>query len=226
MSVKTSLYILIFFLFTYLLSIYYSGKNTSEREFSTMIESGNNDLAILENYLNHHDQKIDLNYDKALALAANLDVKYLDELIHYYTIGNLVLTTSSAELILQQLPSESIQLNYAAGRIYASREFNHYIPHKATRHLEYAAIRGDKNAAAIISELYALANCNAEAISWAKQANKQGARSDCAKLPVDIDQLNDKQLDIVIYNENEFEAAKKASRLPELHYSDACVLNE
>jgi hypothetical protein len=43
---------------------------------------------------------------------------------------------------------------------------------------------------------------------------------------VNINLLNEKQLDAIFYNEDELAAAEKASRLPELRYSDHCALNE
>ncbi|MDH5573749.1 MAG: hypothetical protein OEY89_18435 [Gammaproteobacteria bacterium] len=223
---RYGIYILLLCLSGYVLSVYYSDKRVSERDFSAMLASGHNDLVIIENYLKHHNQFTDVDYDQALRIAASLDAKYLDEIIHYYTIGNLVLRTSTAELILQQLPSDSIQLNYAAGRIYASSEFNQYRPKKAVKHLEYAALRGDKNSAATLSEMYTQASCYIEAITWAKQANKRATSSECTQLPVNINLLKPRQLDAVFHNEDELEAAEKNNRLPVLHYSEHCALNE
>ena len=226
MSLKNTLYILILCLVTYGLSIYYSGKNTSERDYTAMLASGKRDLAIIESYLKHHHQETDVLYDKALSLAAELDVKHLDEIIHYYSIGNLVLDTSSANLILKQLPSDSVPMNYAAGRIYSTNEYNHYNPQKAVTHLEYAALRGDRNAAATLTEIYTRSHCYVEAVTWAKEANKRDTSSECTKLPVNINLLNEKQYDAVLFNEDELDAAQKSERLPNLRYSDQCVIAE
>lgn len=226
MSLKSSLLILAFCILAYSLSVFYSAKNRSERDFNAMLDSGSNNLSVIENFLKQHNQKTDLDYDKALQLAASLDAKYLDEIIHYYAIGNLIFDTKTARIILRQIPSDSVKLNYAAGQIYASNEFNLHNPHKAVTHLEFAAMRGDRNAAASLSKMYTQSNCYIEAITWAKQANKRASSSECTKLPVNINLLSEKQYDAVIYNEDELKAAEKNNRLPELHYSEQCPLNK
>ena len=190
-----------------------------------MLDSGNYDLDIIDNYLNHHDQRTDAEYDNAIQLAATLDAKYLDQIAHYYAIGNLLINTSTANLFLQNLPSESIEFNYTAGRIYASNEFNHYNLKIAVKYLEYAALRGIKNAAADLSMIYTEANCYIEAITWAKQANKRSTSSECTKLPVNINLLSEKQWKDVLYNEEEFEAAEASNRLPVLRYSEQCNIS-
>lgn len=213
-------------LFAYLLSIYFSGINSSERNFNAMLISGKSDLKIIENYLKHHNQVTSSDYDKALQLVAQLDEKYLEQVIHYYSTGSLILNTSTADLILQKLPSESSNINFAAGRIYATKEFNQYKPKKAVIHLEYAALRGNKNAAAPLSKIYSRSNCYIEAITWAKQANKRGSSSECTQLPINVNLLSEKQWSAVLYNEDELESANKANRLPILHYSDTCIISK
>ena len=208
--------------FAYLLSVYYSDKNVSEREYSAMLESANYDLAIIDNYLAHHDQRIDEGVDTAIQIGATLDTRYLDLIAHYYAIGNLLINTTTANLIIQNLPSTSIELNYSAGRIYASNEFNHHNLQKAVEHLEYAALRGNKNAAADLSKIYTQASCNIEAITWAREANKRSTSSECTKLPIDINQLSAEQWSSVIYNEEELETAQADNRLPNLRYSQQC----
>lgn len=208
--------------FVYTLAVYNSDKNRSEREFSSMLDTGHYDLTIIDNYLKHHDQRTDAGVDTAIQIAATLDSKYLAQIAHYYAIGNLLINTTTANLIIQNLPSKSIELNYTAGRIYASDEFNHKNLKKAVQHLEYAALRGNKNAAADLTRIYTEANCYIEAITWAKEANKRKTSSECTKLPVNINLLSDKQWKKVIYNEQELEKAKADQRLPALMYSEQC----
>lgn len=208
----------------YILTVYYSDRNVSERDFSTMLDSAIYDLEIIDKYLDHHDQKTDTDYDKAIQLAARLDSKYLDKIAHYYAIGNLLITTSTADLFIQNLPSESIEFNYTVGRIYASEEFNQKNLQKAVEYLEYAALRGNKNAAADLSMLYTQYNCYIEAITWAKQANKRDNSSECSKLPVNINLLSDQQWRDVLFNEEELAAAEASNRLPVLHYSQQCII--
>lgn len=226
MIFKTTLFILISGVLVYTLSVYYSDKNISEREYSEMLDSGNNDLVIIDNYLNHHDQRTDEGYDKAIQLAAMLDIKYLDQVAHYYAIGNLLINTSTANLVIQNLPSGSIELNYTAGRIYASNEFNLHDPEKAVNYLEYAALRGHKNAAADLSMIYTRSKCYIEAITWAKQANKRSTSSECTKLPININLLSQQQWRDVLYNEKELEAAEASNRLPVIRYSEHCNIIE
>ena len=221
MLLKTALFIIIS-LFAYALSDYYSDRSTSQRELSAMYESGDINLAVLENYLNYHHQETDTDFDKALHLAAELDTKYLEDIVDYYSKGNLILNTSAAQLIIQQLPSESINLNYTAGRIYSSNEFSRYDPLKAVEHLEYAALRGSGNAAASLSEIYTKSNCYIEAITWAKQANKRIITSVCTELPVNVELLNEDQWNAVVHNEDELITAENEKRLPVLRYSNNC----
>jgi|GEM_PF-5811060 len=225
MLLKTTLFIIIS-IFAYALSGYYSDRSTSQRELSAMYESGDINLAILENYLNHHNQETDTDFDKALHLAAELDTKYLEDMVDYYSKGNLVLNTSAAHHILQQLPSESINLNYTAGRIYSSNEFNRHEPLKAVKHLEFAALRGNGNAAASLSEIYTKSNCYIEAITWAKQANKRILTTVCNQLPVNVELLNEEQWSAVIHNEEELITAEREKRLPELRYSENCKISQ
>ena len=226
MILKTTLSILILGALAYFFTVYYSDKNVSEREFSHMLDSEKYDLKVIDNYLNHHDQAIDEDFDKAIQIAATLDAKYLDLIAHYYAIGNLVINTSTANLVLQHLPTESIELNYTAGRIYASNEFNHQNLKKAIKHIEYAALRGNKNAAADLSMIYTQANCYIEAITWAKQANKRSISTECTKLPVNINLLSEEEWKSVIYNEEELETAEAHNRLPVLRYSEQCNIIE
>lgn len=207
-----------------MLAVYSSDKNISEREFSAMLDSGNYDLTIIDNYLNHHDQRTDTGVDQAIQIAATLDAKYLDLIAHYYAIGNLLINTSTANLVIQNLPSTSVEFNYTAGRIYASNEFNHQNLQKAVKHLEYAALRGNKNAAADLSAIYTQASCYTEAITWAKQANKRNTSSKCSQLPVNINLLNQEEWRDVLYNEEELETASASNRLPILRYSEQCSL--
>jgi len=224
MAVRASFFIIVVSVLVYILSVYYSDKNISEREFSAMLESGNYDLAIIDNYLDHHDQRIDAGVDKAIQIAATLDSKYLDLIAHYYAIGNLLINTTTANLVIRNLPSVSTELNYTAGRIYATNEFNHKNLQKAVKHLEYAALRGNKNAAADLSNIYTQASCYIEAITWAKEANKRSTSSECTKLPVNINRLSPEEWRSVIYNEEELETAKAGNRLPSLRYSEQCDL--
>ena len=224
MILKRILLVLSFGIIIYGISVYFSGSNVSQRDFDAMLSANKTDLTIIENYLNHHNQKTDIDYDKALLLAASLNNHYLQKVIDSFSAGNILLNTSTADLIIKQLPSSSTAHNYAAGRIFATNEFNHYQPEKAVKHLEYAALRGSRNAAATLTTLYAGANCYVEAITWAREANKRDVSSECTQLPVNINSLNEEQLGLIAYNEIELEIAAKENRLPELRYSSDCKL--
>ena len=222
MSLKTIFMIFILGLSYYVMSIYYSDKKVSERELVSMLRSGDEDIIILRKYLNHHDQKVDSDYDKALMIAAKLDQKYLDKAIQYYVAGQLILDVSTANIILEKLPSDSIRENYAAGRIYSTDEFEKYDLDKAVLHLQYSAMRRDKNAAADLSIMYSRYNCYVEAITWAREANKRGSSSKCTELPVNINLLSDEEFRATIYNEEELEKSKKDNRMPILKSSKQC----
>lgn len=209
------------------LSLYYfSDKKISERDFLHMLDSETTDLDTIDNYLQHHGEITSLHYVNALQLAANLDSAYLDKVIDYYTTGRLILKTDTARLILQQLPSDAVNINHAAGNIYATNEFQLYDPQKATQYLEFAALRGDRNAAASLTSLYTNASCYIEAITWARVANRRDSSSECSQLPVDINLLSDEELDATIENEKELSRAVTENRLPELHYSKNCSLRQ
>lgn len=222
---KTVYFIITAIAFVSFLSLFYSGKAISERNFRNMLENNEIKLDVIDDYLAHHEQRTDEGVDLALQLAATMDTQYLDPIAHYYSIGNMLINMSTAKLFIQNLPSESIDYNYTVGRIYSSKEFNQYNPDKAVMHLDYAALRGNLNAAADLSKLYTEASCYVEAITWAKQANKKANRSECTKLPVNINLLSDEQWQDVIFNEEELEAAKSQNRLPKLRYSDQCSFN-
>lgn len=207
-------------------SYYYSDKNTSQRDFVHMLNTHTTDLQIIRNYLKHHEQDNSLLYLNAIQLAANLDNSYLDSVLDYYTTGRLILKTDTARLITSKLPSDSVKLNHAAGNIYATHEFQLYNPSKAVKHLEYAALRGDTNAAATLANVYANAKCYIEAITWARVANKRDNSSDCSRLPVNINILSDEELDATIKNENELARADRENRLPLLIYSKYCSIRD
>jgi len=206
------------------LSFFYSDKYVAEREFNTMVDSGHYQLATIEKYLAQHNQKTDENYDKALRLAAGLDSTYLKRVTELYAKGLIILDTATADRILQQLPSDSIAANQAAGQIYATNEFNHYDPRKAVKYLEFAALRGDYNAAASLSKIFTQHNCYVGAITWAREANKRDIISECTQMPVDMNQLCAEDLQATVYNENELDMARDEKRLPVLRYSKQCPL--
>lgn len=226
MSFKKIILLLDVVFIVYLASVYFSDKKTSERNFNNMLITGNIDISIIENYIKHNPQYEGEYFNKAMLLAAELDDKYLDKLITLYSRGEILLTTSTAKLILNKLPSDSININYVAGRIYSSNEFNEYNPQKAVKLLNYAALRDNKNAAEILSQIYTQSNCYIEAITWAKQANKRGISSECTELPVNVNLLTDDEWDAVVYNEDEIESAIKSKRLPKLRYSDKCIITK
>lgn len=223
LSLKTISVIFILGVAYYVFSIYFSDKNVSERELVSMLRSGNEDILVLRKYLNHHDQKVDVDYDRALMIAAKLDQKYLDKAIQYYVTGQLILNVSTANYILEKIPSDSIHENYAAGRIYSTNEFGRYDIDKAVLHLQYSAMRRDKNAAADLSRIYSRYNCYVEAITWAREANKRESISKCTELPVNIDLLSGEDFSATIYNEKELVRAKKDHRVPILKSSQQCI---
>ncbi len=204
------------------LSLYYSDRRVSERDYRQMLASGEIELSVIENYLQHHEPVIDSMYNQAVQLAASQDPKHLDLVIDYYTTGRLILKTSTAQLILDRLPSTSIKINHAAGKIYATEEFNLYDPVKAVQLLEYAALRGDWNAAASLAKLYAKASCHVGAVTWAREANRRDITSECSSLPVNINLLSEDELDAATDNEIELARAEKEKRLPLLRYSGSC----
>ena len=226
MSFKIILYALFITTIIYTASIYYSDKNISEREYTTMLAHGDMDISVIENYMTHHQHAVDWEYDQALRLALLLDKKYLNEVVNYYSNGTLRLDIDTANFILQQLPSESIAINQVAGRILATNEFSHYDPFRAVKYLEFAALRGDKNAAETLSQLYTQAECYIEAITWAKVANTRDLSSECTQLPIDVNLLNEKQWDAVLYNEQELESSAKNNNIAKLKYSANCTLKK
>ena len=205
-------------------SVYYSDKNISEREYATMLAHGDMNIMIIENYMTHHNHDIDWKYDQALRLALLLDKKHLAEIINYYSNGTLRLDIDTANIILQQLPSNSIAINHVVGKILASNEFSQYNPVQAVKHLEYAALRDDKNAAETLSQLYTQAECYIEAITWAKAANKRALSSECTQLPIDVNLLSEEQWDAVLYNEKALEYSYKNKLAAKLKYSTNCRL--
>jgi hypothetical protein len=221
---RTVILILIAGAIAYGLSAFYSDKYVSEREFNAMLDSGHHELAIIKNYLDHHNQKTDLNYDTALRLAARYDAGYLQTVTEHYANGLILLDTATAALILQQLPSESLATNQAAGRIYLTNEFNQYNPRKAVEHLEFAALQGDLNAAASLAKIFTQHNCYVGAVTWAREANKRDISSECTQLPVNMNLLNAAELQATVYNETELDMAKDEKRLPVLRYSTRCEL--
>jgi len=226
MLFKTILYSLVISSFIFITLIYYSDKNISEREYSTMLDRGDMDIIVIENYMAHHQHAVDWEYDQALRLALLLDKKYLNEVVDYYSNGTLRLDIDTANFILQQLPSESIAINHVAGRILASNEFSQHDPFRAVKYLEYSALRDDKNAAETLSQLYTQAECYIEAITWAKIANKRSLSSECTQLPIDVNLLNEEQWDAVLYNEKALEAAGKNNHVAKLKYSANCTLTK
>lgn len=206
-------------------SYYLSDKKTSERDYFSMIHQDIIKLETIQNYLTHHNHATDWEYDQALRLALQQDLEYLPEILEHYTNGTLRLDTATANIIIQQLPSDSILINYAAGRIFSSDEFGHYNARKATIHLEYASLRGDKNAAEILSQLYTRKECYVEAITWAKVANSRDISSECTGLPVDVNLLTEQQWDDVLYNEEALLQARKNKLIAKLKYSQQCELS-
>lgn len=224
MPARTAFFILVIGIFACALWFFYSDKYASERAFNAMLDSGHYELSTIKAYLEHHNQKTDVDYDRALRLAARFDAGYLKTVTELYANGRIILDTTTADLILQQLPAESIQLNEAAGRIYATNEFNRYDPRKAVEHLEFAALRGDNNAAASLSQIFTRHNCYVGAVTWAREANKRDISSECTQLPVNMNLLNAQELEATVYNENELDMAGEENRLPVLHYSTRCEL--
>jgi len=223
-SIKIVLYIISVTILLLTSSIYFSEKNSSERKFLNMLKNNALDSEIIWNYLSHHQHKIDSYYDTALQLAALDNIKYLHEVIYYYTHGSFILNVSTANRILQQLPSSSTAINHAAGRIYSTHEFGHYNLNQAAHHLEYAALTGDKNAAETLSIIYAESACLVEAVTWAKVANSRDLSSECSKLPVDVNRLSNEEWDAVIYNEEALEKSIKNNSIASLKYSSDCTL--
>ena len=203
---------------------YFSDKNISERKYNEMIEHGGNNIEIIKNYMSHLQHDLDWEYDQALRLAVSMDISYLDEIIDYYANGTFRLDTTTADIILKQLPSKSILINYVVGRIYSTNEFGHHNPVKSVIHLEFAALKGDKNAAEVLSQHYTHAECHIEAITWAKVANSRNLSSECTQLPIDVNLLTEQQWDAVLYNEDALDIAGKNNTMAKLKYSEQCSI--
>ena len=223
-SAKIVLYVISVVILLLTGSVYFSDKNTSSRKLAAMLENDAADPDIILAYLSHHQHDVDSHYDNALQLIALQSSKHLNEVINYYTHGSFILNVSTADKILEQLPSDSTAINHAAGRIYATQEFGRYDPAKATQHLGYAALRGNKDAAETLSIIYTQSDCLVEAITWAKVANSRDTTSECTKLPVDMQRLNDNEWDAVVHNEQALEIAAKNNTVPLLKYSSRCTL--
>jgi len=205
---------------------YFSSKNTSERQLNNMLEMGDVDIEILKSYLDTHDYLVDWQYDKALNIAALVDDSYLKQIIKYYADGSFSLSLDAANRIITSLPSDSIETNLSAGRIYSTDEFGLLDLKKSVKYLELSALRGSKDAAEYLAVIYKKSECLVEAATWSKIANTRKTISECGKIIVDINRLNEGEWDSVLYNVDAIRDSYQSNIIANIKYSANCDLNE
>lgn len=206
-------------------AFYFSDENISERQLNAMLETGEMNIEILNSYLDSHDYETDWQYDKALNLAALISEKRLAQLTQYYADGSFQLTMKTANKIINSLPSDSVNMNLSAGRIFLTDEFGMRNLKKSVSHLEYAALRGNQNAAEYLALMYKDANCLSEAATWSKIANTRKTISECGQIIVDVNLLNSEEWDAVLYNVDAIRDSYKTGTIASLKHPGTCSLH-
>lgn len=204
---------------------YFSGANRASRAYHSMLEHGDMDLQVIENFINTretHDQA----YYRALNFAAVLDDRYLEEVVTLYAGAQIMLKNETAERILSLLPSESITVNTAAGRIMSGSQVGYEDPIQASRLLENSALRRDKLAAKYLSDLYYRFDCPVGARNWAQVANERDGIAVCDVIVVESMPLSENDWQKFVNNEQKIKNAWSTGAMPVLEYSENCVLSQ
>lgn len=203
---------------------YFSGANRASRAYQSMLKHDGMDLQVIDAFIKTretHDQA----YYQALNLAAVLDDRYLEEVLTLYAGAQMMLKNETAERILSLLPSKSIMVNTAAGRIMSGSQVGYEDPKQAARLLENSALRGDKVAAKYLSDLYYRFNCPIGATNWAKVANERVGIAVCDQIVIDSASLRENDWQTVVDNEQKIKNALDKGTIPVLEYSANCALN-
>ena len=151
---------------------------------------------------------------------------YLKKIIKYYADGSFSLSLDAANKIILSMPSDSVETNLSAGRIHSTDEFGLLDLKKSVKYLEFSALRGNKNAAEYLAVIYKKSECLVEAVTWSKIANTRDTVSECGKIIVDINRLNEDEWDSVLYNVDIIRDSYQSNIIANLKYSVNCDLNE
>ena len=220
---KAFVLLLAVFLIT-LAGFYFSEANRASRAYQSMLEHGHMDLQIIDAYIRTRETP-DPTYYQALNLAALLDDHYLEEVVALYARAQIILKPATAGRILSLLPSESITVNTAAGRMMAGSHYGHENPKQAVRLLEYSALRGDKDAAEYLSDLYRCFDCSIAVANWAQMSNERDRISSCSKIVIEAAAFSGNDWRQIVDNERKIKDAWDAETIPLLEYSEDCVLS-
>lgn len=205
--------------------LYYSPANRVERNYAAMKQEGRLDLAVLEAYIQLHEPLDDVEYNRALNQASMLDDRYLQKVVERYSKGSFILFTDTAERILSKLPSESVELNLVAGRIYETEEFGLQNFQKAARHLSYAALRGNDASAKHLAKVYLKSNCPVEAATWASVVNANEDASACERMPIDVNRFSEAEWNSVLVNSDRLLQARASGEVVDIEFQTDCPLN-
>ena len=200
---------------------YFSDENRAHRAYMNMRASGAMDLELIDRFINTTTPGPE--YYEALNLAATLDDDYLDKVTTLYARAQILLRRKPADRIVSLLPSESLKVNTAAGRIMMTSEFGHEDPQRARQLLEYSALRGDRDAAGYLSKLYSRFDCPVGAATWARIANEREEISVCARMPETADGFTDEQRSHLAHNRVSLSKARTRDEVPVLKYSKDCA---
>ena len=203
---------------------YFSETNRASRAYQSMLEDGHMDLQIIDTYIRTRETP-DLVYYQALNLAALLDDHYLEKVVALYARAQIMLKPATAERILSLLPSESITVNTAAGRMMAGSDYGHEDPKQAVHLLEYSALRGDRDAAEYLSDLYRRFDCPIAAANWAQVSNERDRISACSKIIIEPAAFSGNDWRQIVDNKRKIKDAWGAETIPVLEYSEDCVLS-
>lgn len=205
--------------------LYFLPENRLERDYVTMMKSGVMDMEIIEPYLQLHEAMDDVEYNRALNQAALLDDRYLHKVVEHYANGSFILFMDTAERVLTKMPSESIEFNLVAGRIYATDEFGLQNYSRAARYLSYAALRGNDASAKHLANVYLKANCPVEAATWASVVNANENASQCERIAIDVNQFSEDEWLSILMNADKLLQAKAAGEVAEIEFQTACSLH-
>ena len=207
------------------LFIYYSPENRIERNYAAMREEGRLDQAVLDAYIQLHEPLDDVGYNRALNQAAMVDDRYLQKVVERYARGSFILFTDTAGRILSKLPSESVELNLVAGRIYETEEFGMQNLEKAARYLSYAALRGNDASAKHLVNVYLKAHCPVEAATWANVVNANENASQCERIALDVNQFSESEWLSILLNADKLLQARVTGEVANIEFKTSCSLN-
>ena len=106
----------------------------------------------------------------------------------------------------------------------ANNDFGREDPERAMQLLEYSALRGDRDAAGYLAELYERFECPVEAAMWAQLANEREHISACARIPVNRDRFTDQEWASLVFNQASLRKAWSQGEVPALKYTMDCAI--